>query len=494
MTFRTTIAVLGILAWVNSSWSQSAQEGLLFSQDDIVGTARYNAMGGAFSALGGDWSAVTQNPAGMGVYRTSEFSISPALHVNMTESDYNGNSQLDGKSNFNFGNLSIVGVQPVRERGRWRSTAIGAGLSRMASYHKEYSASANDVNTSMLNDFTNVLNESGFSWQELDNGEIFPFDVQLAWLNFLIDTLPGGNGFKDTLGNTSTNQTFNYEARGAKRETFFTAGANYDDKLYLGVGLDISRIVYERETRFSEFVPTPESLFELKEYSFLSNDTYDGRGFAINAGVIYRPIDQLRISLAGRTPTWYSFDYVFTTSMNASYEIGDVFESLSPEGTFNFRLRTPWKTNLGLAYVIGKHGLISAEAEYMDHTSARYSNAAGETAGQAFLNQLNDELSTGLRPVINYRFGGEYRITQFYSARVGFAHFANPYDSSIDNDGSFQVYSLGAGFRDEIYSVDVAYQLRASTDRVYVYDPAIAEPLDVTATDHRITLTLGLRF
>ena len=36
------------------------------------GTARFMSMGGAFTALGGDISTLSQNPAGIGVFRTSE--------------------------------------------------------------------------------------------------------------------------------------------------------------------------------------------------------------------------------------------------------------------------------------------------------------------------------------------------------------------------------------------------------------------------------------
>lgn len=477
-----------------ASIAQTAQDAVLFSQDDVVGTARFNGMGGAFSSLGGDWSAVVQNPAGLGVYRASEFSISPALHFNFTDTDYDGVSQFDNKLNLNFGNLSIVGSQQLKDRGKWRSSAFGIGLSRSATYHENYSASAENVNTSLLNDYTSVLNETGAFWGDLNGAELYPFDAQLAWFNFLVDTLPGGINFKDTLGSTPTNQNLNYEGRGAKRETYLSAGANYDDKLYIGGGFTISRIVYQRETLFSEIVPSPEKDSTLKEYSFRGEDDYQGRGIAFNAGLIYRPVNSLRISLSGRTPTWYSFEYNFKTSMNATFANGDFYETLSPDGRFDFRLRTPWKGTFGLAYIIGKFGLISADVEFIDYASTKYRNAAGETAGAAYLSQLNADLSSSMRSVLNYRFGGEYRISQFYTARAGFAHFSNPYKDNIDNNGAFQLYSIGAGFRDEFYSVDLAYQLKVSSDRSYPYDPAISNPVDVASTDHRLTLSFGLRF
>jgi len=53
--------------------------GTLFSQDDNRGTARFNAMSGAFGALGGDISSITINPAGAAISKLSSISITGAL-------------------------------------------------------------------------------------------------------------------------------------------------------------------------------------------------------------------------------------------------------------------------------------------------------------------------------------------------------------------------------------------------------------------------------
>ena len=50
--------------------------GVLFTKENIDGTARFNAMSGAFGALGGDMSAIESNPAGAAVFLKSELSFS----------------------------------------------------------------------------------------------------------------------------------------------------------------------------------------------------------------------------------------------------------------------------------------------------------------------------------------------------------------------------------------------------------------------------------
>ena len=47
-------------------YSQNEFDALRYSQYNISGTARYSSMSGAFGSLGGDFSGLSQNPAGLG--------------------------------------------------------------------------------------------------------------------------------------------------------------------------------------------------------------------------------------------------------------------------------------------------------------------------------------------------------------------------------------------------------------------------------------------
>ena len=65
-----------LFAFTLTSFSQNMKYqdlGVLFSQDDNYGTARFTAMSGAFGALGGDISAININPAGLSVFNYSTF-------------------------------------------------------------------------------------------------------------------------------------------------------------------------------------------------------------------------------------------------------------------------------------------------------------------------------------------------------------------------------------------------------------------------------------
>jgi hypothetical protein len=80
------------------------------------------------------------------------------------------------------------------------------------------------------------------------------------------------------------------------------------------------------------------------------------------------------------------------------------------------------------------------------------------------------------------------------SLRAGYAIFGNPYNSTADNFGGFNLYSLGLGYRNEEYFIDASYQLKTSENKEYLYDPNLVEAGTSDFTDHRISITLGYRF
>ena len=74
------------------------------------GTARFIGMGGAFTSLGSDLSAMTQNPGGLGLYRSSDigltFDISPRSYKATTNTGVSKDSQTKAY----FDNIGYVGV------------------------------------------------------------------------------------------------------------------------------------------------------------------------------------------------------------------------------------------------------------------------------------------------------------------------------------------------------------------------------------------------
>ena len=72
------IATLGF----SFAQAQYVEDAFRFSNSTINGTARILGMGGAQTALGADLSSISGNPAGLGFYRSNDYSVSPTLRFN----------------------------------------------------------------------------------------------------------------------------------------------------------------------------------------------------------------------------------------------------------------------------------------------------------------------------------------------------------------------------------------------------------------------------
>ena len=66
-----------------------------------LGTARSMAMAGAFTSLGADLTSMAINPAGLGMYRRNEISITPLMSFARAENNapaFNSNGKNDFRS------------------------------------------------------------------------------------------------------------------------------------------------------------------------------------------------------------------------------------------------------------------------------------------------------------------------------------------------------------------------------------------------------------
>ena len=84
--------------------AQETYENAKIATEDLNGTARYVGMGGALEALGADISTIGSNPAGIGVFRKSNVSVSFGLNTQEGVSNVVGGT----KTNASFDQIGIV--------------------------------------------------------------------------------------------------------------------------------------------------------------------------------------------------------------------------------------------------------------------------------------------------------------------------------------------------------------------------------------------------
>ena len=104
---KIVLATFSVMLLV-SARAQNEQDALSYSQSSLFGSARVQGAGGAFGALGADLSAIAINPAGIGLYRRSEFSGSFGVTAYLTDSKYIGTSSSESKTNLNIPQFGFV--------------------------------------------------------------------------------------------------------------------------------------------------------------------------------------------------------------------------------------------------------------------------------------------------------------------------------------------------------------------------------------------------
>ena len=131
------LLVCGLPLLINA---QDAFDVLQMSETELRGTSRFQSMAGAFGALGGDISTLTQNPAGIGVYRNSDLGVTFSLDFNSAKA---GVETLN-ETKFNVNNLGYVGVIRLDSE-TMQNLNFGFTYNRLKSFNRHYKGAVLDI-------------------------------------------------------------------------------------------------------------------------------------------------------------------------------------------------------------------------------------------------------------------------------------------------------------------------------------------------------------
>lgn len=468
--------------------AQNENDALRYSRLSYGGTARFMGLGGAFGALGADFSTLSQNPAGLGLYRKSEFSITPQLNTFSTDAEFFGQKNSDNKYSFSLGNVGLVmnlNLGGNRESSFLKYINLGFGMNRIENFNNRMILSGFNNQSSLLTQYMYQANNNG---NTLSANQLDEFGSLLAYKTDLLVYDSSANEYWVDAPDGGILQKKVTETWGTINEMVLSAGANFGEKLYLGATVGFPYIRYEEDSRLSE-TDSEGNIGYFK--SFTKRDHLDTRGSGINLklGVIYRPVDFLRLGFAVHTPTNYNdmTDEWYST-VTSEFDNGKSFSETSQTGRFNYKLSTPLRLMGNMAFIIGQNGLISADYEYLDYSTARLRSGAYD-----FFNE-NDIIRTNLAPAHNVRIGAEWKY-QILSLRGGFGYYGSPYVSGLNkNDGSKKTLSCGIGIHEQGYFVDLSYVHAWMSDDYYLYDASLVPPATTTVKQNYFSVTLGFRY
>ncbi|PHS51928.1 MAG: hemin receptor [Lutibacter sp.] len=433
------------VAYISNAQTLSYNDiGVLFSTENINGTARYNAMSGAFGALGGDLSAIETNPAGAAVFLKSEFAISFTNRTSQTTSNFYENSTLTKNDYSNLSQAGGVFVFKTRNTSNWSNVAFG-------------------INYSITNDFEDFWTASGNSG--------------FAPISDIYDNEP-------IVYINSDGQYFENLIDGSNSKYTFTLASQYNDNLYVGASINTYNIEHSQSVLIEEYNNDgSENTFDVSQTQELF--TY-GDGFSFNVGLISKINNNLRVGLTYQSPVWYSLaeDFVeydvtiFENDMNSLTDYSGL-------NGFDYKLRTPSKLTGSFAYLFDKHGLISVDYIYKNYSNIELSNSTFTNENQTF--------NTDLESVGELRIGTEWRFDNL-SLRGGYYLNKSPYKAALDSD-DIEGYSFGAGFKFRGGKLDFSYQKSSNTSPYNFYpenNQINSTELDIDTSKLTVTLVLNI--
>ncbi len=478
--------ILLFITFATSIFAQNENDALRFSFLTYGGTARYMGMSGAFSALGADFSALSTNPAGIGSFKKSRVMFSTGAIMMNTGTDYLGENTQDDYVRSNINNLGLIlNLKPYTpgETG-WKTVAFGVGYNYLQNLSNNITIEGTNPNSSFLDVF--MINSDGTPPEELSDW------LWMAYDTYATDTIPNSdytyiNPLYDFYGEK---QRRVIKSQGGIGEWVFSLGGNYNDFIQIGATFGIQNIRSKYTLTHSESTESGD----FKNFDYTETVETKGVGSNFKLGMIIRPVHFLRIGLAFHTPTFYSLTDIYSYQMDTYWRTPDSdgnteYHSSAGEYEYSYEYYSPFRTVAGLAFVLWKYAIVSADYEYVDYGKSRF--RADDYDFETENNSIKEKFGNGH----NLRAGLEIRLAPVY-LRGGVSYYGSATSEHFKDTGSVSGYSLGIGLKTRSVYIDFAFNHSYSKNNylLYEYDQGLSENANYNISKDQINFTLGYKF
>jgi len=468
--------------------AQNEVDALRYSFLQPQSTARSMGMGGAFGALGADLLSLSTNPAGIGLFRKSEFSLSPGLSTSNVNSRFLSEENEDFRSVFQFSSIGVVSHSKA-DQGGWKAVNFAVGYNKLASFQENVLIKGRNANTTLLNVFANQAN--GVAPDDIY--DVLPFSAAIAYDTYLINPVDStGASYTTEIPYGELNQRLSLQRKGSMGETVINGAANYDEKLFFGLSVGFPSIRY---VEYGTYIESDlDQALDLDQYTLKEELITSGSGVNVKLGVIYRASEWLRVGAAIHSPSWLSLRDSYSNSINSKFRNLDTYYFESPQGSYQYNLRTPARYMANAAFIIGKTGVISADYEFVDYSQARL-NRSNQILDDYDFSVENQAITTIYRGTHNVKVGAEARVADVWRLRAGAGYQQSPFtNGTVQSNASQFNYASGVGYRKGNYYIDLAWSMWQSQADYYLYDPAMVDVSRLERSRTSIMATIGFRY
>jgi hypothetical protein len=495
-------AILAILI-SNTIFGQGIGDAINYSKYQIDGTARFSAMGGAFTSLGGDISAIAYNPASGVVFSNGSMSFS------YDDVSSNNNINFYGKesnSSKNYGNLNQIGVNFIYNTDNYFFPKVNFSISynRNANFSNfiEYSGKNNtfldisgggNLYYSGYSTFAAsiALSANGYTPGELSLVEGLAFDSYLIDINdssskYYNQNYPDYSDANPTYVTSAisdnTVQKFTNSTSGISGTTNYNFGFQVFNNIYVGLSYNSTMLDYKTNISIEEEYDLASDLKLMQYDNYISTI---GRGNSFSIGAIYK-LDNFRIGASYHSSTYFDLEDVYDYNISTKFRTPDnngntEYDAYSNVYVYNYSLQSPSRYNAGASLVILKRALISFDFERINYTDIKFG-----PKDEFWIE--NSDVSVYLKNSNNFKVGTEINIG-FIAIRGGYNYIQSPYvEKEIESDT--QIASFGAGINFMSWSFDIAYIRQISESDHYMYNQEMIDAATLQNNTNRVVMSL----
>ena len=484
-TMKTTLFLAIIFFTYTKTYAQEPADALRYSWLTQNGTARNQAIGGAGASLGGEFSSLFINPAGLGFYKTGEFVLTPGYAIKNSASNYLNNTSAANNNNFNLGASGLLFSSPSPQK-NVKSFTFAIGVNRVADFNKHIYYKGQNNTSSYSEKYLEELVKDNVTDPNLA-AKNYPFGSSLAFNTYLIDTVRASDGSVSgyrSLANPNLGliQENTVNTSGGITDFSIGGGINLKEKLYFGASLSFDFLNFNRDSHYKETDATGIATNNFNYFEVNEKLNTTGVGGNAKIGIIYKPIEDVRLGLSFQTPTSYQLTDKYSAEVITDLEGygGAGIKSQSSIDLNNgqlleskYKLNTPLKIMAGGSYVFREvsdvrqqRGFITADIEYVNYKGAAFKSAdKTDAAAKDYYSSLDKVIRGLYKNTFNVKVGGELKFNT-YMVRAGGAYYGNPYKNQT---ASLYKISGGLGYRNKGIFLDLTYVYSLNKDINYPY-------------------------
>jgi len=498
--------------------AQIPEDVLKYSFFPQSGTARTMAIGGAMGSLGGDFTATFVNPAGLGNFKTGEFVFTPNYFLNNNKTNFRDTRSISSKNNFGFGNIGLIFGAPKNGDPKI-SQAFSIGVTQTANFNNVVRYKGYNNYSSGSEQWAEEAARSGLEVDQITANPQYAYGTSPAIYTYLVDTFRMNNGDlvwkglpEFILGSgRALLQEKEITTKGGLYEIGFGYAYNNNDKLMIGISASIPILNYKSYTSYRESDTSADADNNFNYYKYNYNYSTSGAGINVRLGLIYRPVEHIRLGVAIHTPTYmFAMKDKLSADLEADTEGYNQVASVSSNtftngqpGESKYTMLTPWKFLVSGSYVFREvedvtkqKGFITADIEYSGYRGSRFYSAAAEPTVDEnnYYKALSQVIKDQYKGNFNFRVGGELKFN-IVMARLGFAYYTNPYKDK-ELKANRMIVSGGLGYRHKGFFIDLTYAHAFNKDVDFAYRLADKANTFASIKNQRgnVVATVGIKF